>query len=531
MRRERSVRLLVASTALVLVLFGVASLVISTWLLRARADELVRQRASAANRDLVRHLSSVAEVMRLQAENLAQAPVFRASLTSDELDRETIEDAIATLLEGTSITIYRVAEPGGRVLASSAGDERAWHDPPPPAEASVTMVDHRPHMLTTVALELRPDYLLHLNVGRPIEPSRANHGHEPGVWFASRDGEIQPAGARGAIAAARPCTNVAGLPSLFRPVMLYCRASPQPRDDGVWIIAVDARSEWMHLITVIAGSGAVILVGVFLVGWLLRLVFVLARRSAERAQVEKELEVARSIQQAMLSSSEPAELVGVTLAGHCQPASECGGDWWTWHQLSERSVLVVVGDVTGHGVPAAMIVASAKAACDIARDTRTDDLHPVELLDLMNLAVYESGGRKFMMTCMATIIDPCTGKLIGANAGHNHPLIVRRTDNGTQLMALTGRGNRLGDRRAGVFGECQATLQSGDVVVWFTDGVVDCTNPQQERYGDKRLRNTLRRLAELDPRAIRDAVLADAAAFCGQEPPRDDITLIVAKLR
>ena len=120
--------------------------------------------------------------------------------------------------------------------------------------------------------------------------------------------------------------------------------------------------------------------------------------------MEQELEVARTIQETLVPPNEPVAQGHFKFAGYFQPASQCGGDWWTWHQLVGDKILIVIGDVTGHGVPSAMITAAAKAACDVARSVYQDDVAVAKLLEIMNYASFESAKRKFVMTCFAAIL-------------------------------------------------------------------------------------------------------------------------------
>ena len=152
---------------------------------------------------------------------------------------------------------------------------------------------------------------------------------------------------------------------------------------------------------------------------------ILMRETAEKATLEKELEVARTIQETLVPPPDPVERQYVRLAGYFLPASQCGGDWWTVHDMPDGRILVVIGDVTGHGVPSAMITAAAKAACDVVRATEGDKLTVTRLLEVMNRAIFESAKRKFVMTCFASILDPKRKTITYANAGHNFPYLFR----------------------------------------------------------------------------------------------------------
>ena len=257
---------------------------------------------------------------------------------------------------------------------------------------------------------------------------------------------------------------------------------------------------------------------------------VLLTQAADKATLEKELEVARAIQETLVPPHDPVDKGTFRLAGYFQPASTCGGDWWTWHDLKDGKVLVVIGDVTGHGVPSAMITAAAKAACDVARRHADDDVEPARLLETMNSAIYQSAKRKFVMTCFASVIDTKKRTITYANAGHNFPYLYRATDTGGEFGSLMIRGNRLGDLADSTYETKTTDLQIGDLLVWYTDGIVECESATGEEYGEKRFRASVRRASALDAAEIRDAVVSDAATYFGDTIRKDDITLVIGRI-
>jgi serine phosphatase RsbU (regulator of sigma subunit) len=258
---------------------------------------------------------------------------------------------------------------------------------------------------------------------------------------------------------------------------------------------------------------------------------ILMRETAEKATLEKELEVARTIQETLVPPSDLVERSFVRLAGYFLPASQCGGDWWTVHDMPDGRVLVVIGDVTGHGVPSAMITAAAKAACDVVRATEGDKLTVTRLLEVMNRAIFESAKRKFVMTCFASIIDPRRRVITYANAGHNFPYLFRpAAGDGNDFQVLMSRGNRLGDLEESTYQEKTHPLQAGDVLVWYTDGIVECENDRGEEYGEKRFRAAIRRASDLEPVQMRESVVGAAGQFFGDRPRKDDITMVFARI-
>jgi sigma-B regulation protein RsbU (phosphoserine phosphatase) len=257
---------------------------------------------------------------------------------------------------------------------------------------------------------------------------------------------------------------------------------------------------------------------------------VLLRQTAEKATMEKELEVARTIQETLVPNNDTVERGFVRLAGYFQPASQCGGDWWTYHDLVGGKTLVVIGDVTGHGVPSAMITAAAKAACDVARAVNNDDVSCTQLLEIMNKAIFESAKRKFVMTCFASILDPKTRTITYANAGHNFPYLYRVVDGKGDFGSLMTRGNRLGDLPESKYASKTQELLAGDLLVWYTDGIVECENDKGEEYGEKRFRASIRRAAHLEPAEIREQVVGASQQFFADRPRKDDITMVIARV-
>ncbi|TMQ22200.1 MAG: HAMP domain-containing protein [Deltaproteobacteria bacterium] len=257
---------------------------------------------------------------------------------------------------------------------------------------------------------------------------------------------------------------------------------------------------------------------------------ILLEQTAEKARLEQELEIAKTIQDTLVPSAEPVDHGVLKFAGFYQPAAQTGGDWWTWHELVGGKVLLVVGDVTGHGVPSAMITAAAKAACDVARYVYRDDVTVSGMLEIMNHAIFESAQRRFVMTCFASIFDPHRRTITYANAGHNFPYLYRTGEGRGEFGSLMIRGNRLGDDRNSRYEAKTTDLVPGDVLIWYTDGIVECENAAGEEYGEKRFRASVRRAAALDAGEMRDAIIGDASAYFGDTPRKDDITMIVGRI-
>jgi serine phosphatase RsbU (regulator of sigma subunit) len=254
---------------------------------------------------------------------------------------------------------------------------------------------------------------------------------------------------------------------------------------------------------------------------------VLLSETADKASLKKELEVARVVQNMLVPSESVLERSFLDIAGHFQPASECGGDWWAVYDLPDNRVLTLVGDVTGHGISSAIITGAAKAACDLARHVTKGRIGPGELLGMMNAAIYETGRRQIMMTCVASVFDPQHRTLTVANAGHHFPFHIQKG----VLKPIMAQGQPLGASEDSVYETASTTFAPQDLLVWFTDGVVECENEHGEQFGEKRMRAICQRMATTGARGVRDAVVAAVAEFSKNVPQMDDVTLVIASVK
>lgn len=253
----------------------------------------------------------------------------------------------------------------------------------------------------------------------------------------------------------------------------------------------------------------------------------LLSETADKASLKKELEVARVVQNLLVPSEDVMDRAFLNIAGHFQPASECGGDWWAVYDLPDNRVLTLVGDVTGHGISSAIITGAAKAACDLACHITKGRISPSELLEMMNAAIHETARRQIMMTCVASVFDPQRRTLTVANAGHHFPFHIR----GPQLKQIMAQGQPLGAAKDSAYESTTVTFAPNDVLVWFTDGVVECENEHGEQFSEKRLRAVCQRTATSGARGIRDAVILAVDAFRQKLPQMDDITLVIASVK
>jgi serine phosphatase RsbU (regulator of sigma subunit)/ketosteroid isomerase-like protein len=244
-----------------------------------------------------------------------------------------------------------------------------------------------------------------------------------------------------------------------------------------------------------------------------------AQERLERERVEHELRVARRIQQASLPKEVP-KLEGWQIAYHYQPAREVGGDFYDFHLLSEGRLGLVVGDATGKGVPAALVMSTTCGMLQAVSQT-LDSSSPGEVLSRVNETLLSRIPSNMFVTCFYCILDPKSGHLSYANAGHNLP--CRRHEG--QADELRARGMPLGLIPGMAYEEKEAVLETGDSVLFYSDGLVEAHDPQGEMFGFPRLRELVgRHGAEGVPV---DFLMEELYSFVGKNwEQEDDITLL-----
>ncbi|HEX5064138.1 MAG TPA: SpoIIE family protein phosphatase [Kofleriaceae bacterium] len=259
---------------------------------------------------------------------------------------------------------------------------------------------------------------------------------------------------------------------------------------------------------------------------------VLLAEQRQKVSLEKEMELARQVQQAMLPPSTLDQHGYLNIVGYCAPASQCGGDWWMYRKLSGGRMLFVLGDATGHGIHSAMIASTARGAVEALAAVDERLLTPEQVLRAIDQAIRMVGDHNVMMTAFAAVFDSQTGALHYANAGQNFPYVMKLSDRRILESAsiIAASGNPLGDRNIAVeIRRGALQLRAGDVFVCFTDGVVERANKQGKLFGDRRLRTALTGQTVADSAGLvqlRDKVLAALDRYAEGSQPDDDITLV-----
>lgn len=242
------------------------------------------------------------------------------------------------------------------------------------------------------------------------------------------------------------------------------------------------------------------------------------QQARERERMEQEMRVARLIQETLLPEEIPT-LDGWRLAAVWQPARAVSGDFYDFMPFPDGRMGIIVADVTDKGVPAALVMASVRSLLRAAAERYVS---PGETLRRANDLICPDMPPKMFVTCLYLLFDPSTGELIFANAGHNLP--IRQSTGGSEELRATGMP--LGLMPGMSYEEQQAYLQPGDVLLLYSDGLVEAHDPQGEMFGFPRLRELM-----AEPSHGPDIIpflLEELANFTGVDwEQEDDVTLVV----
>ena len=243
------------------------------------------------------------------------------------------------------------------------------------------------------------------------------------------------------------------------------------------------------------------------------------QEAQERERIEQELRVARLIQQTLLPKSLPG-LPGYDVAAYYRPAREVGGDFYDFLELEDGRLGLVVGDATGHGVPAALMMANTQSV--LRAVAQRGGSEPGRILAEVNEVLLAYIPPSMFVTCFYTILDPRSGTLRYANAGHDLPYLW----NGGDCEELRARGMPLGLMPGMSYEEKEMVLDTGEGVLFYSDGLVEAHNPAGEMFGFPRLRALIAQHAE-EERALREFLMKELHSFTGEEwEQEDDITLV-----
>ena len=258
-------------------------------------------------------------------------------------------------------------------------------------------------------------------------------------------------------------------------------------------------------------------------------------RHRERLRLREEIEYARRIQVGMLPQAPPA-LPWIDVSAVSLPATEVGGDYFDYFELSPERLALVIGDVAGHGLASGLLLSGVRSCLYLLEEELAD---PVAVLGRLHRMVRRTTDRRTFVTLLSAVLDRAERTLTVASAGHPPVLHLR---SGAGCVEEVGEGAPpLGTGLPGTYVQVVRPLGAGDLLVFYTDGLLEAADPFGRPYGEERLGRVVQRAAiggggggggpATPARAVREAILEDLSRFKGGSEQLDDLTLVVVRMR
>jgi phosphoserine phosphatase RsbU/P len=253
------------------------------------------------------------------------------------------------------------------------------------------------------------------------------------------------------------------------------------------------------------------------------LVHSLASEAARRERIDREIEIAREVQERLFPQQLPT-LPGHSIHGACRPAQGVGGDYYDVLTLDDGTLGLAIGDVSGKGISAALLMASLRAS--LRGMTMDGPANLAVLMSRVNRLVYESSATNRYATFFFSIYEPVQRLLRYVNAGHNPPYVIR----GSEVHVLEGGGPVIGLLPDALYEECRLLLQPGDLLLAYTDGISEALNLQDQEWGEERMVAAARARLPENASTILRHIVTEADRFAAAAPQHDDMTLLLMKL-
>lgn len=250
----------------------------------------------------------------------------------------------------------------------------------------------------------------------------------------------------------------------------------------------------------------------------------LQQEHISQERLRKELEIATNIQLSFLPSSYTTTQ-GVDIAAFYQPAREVGGDFYDFFELPDNKLGIVIADVCGKGLPAALHMALTRALIRACSSHEPEDMQKAVLCT--NSLIQQCASADLFVTLMFSIYDTHTGKLRYVRAGHNYPVYYSSETNKFEL--LSGEGVALGAFYNITLEEKEICLKSGDIIVYYTDGITEAVNSDEEMFGVEGITQLLTTHKDWPANLIAEKIKASVIEYEGEGHQSDDLTLIILK--
>jgi sigma-B regulation protein RsbU (phosphoserine phosphatase) len=244
----------------------------------------------------------------------------------------------------------------------------------------------------------------------------------------------------------------------------------------------------------------------------------------EKLRLESEMNIAATVQKTLFPATK-ITLPGLAMVSSYTPASECGGDLWSYFE-SKGKIYFIIADATGHGLPSALITVATKSTLSLVKRMLEQqvNLSLSEILSYANRSVYETSQGKIMMTCFLGVLDLASGALTYTNAGHNPPWVF----SGEKVTSLALAGTRLGESLEQTDYKTKTiTLKSGDKIFLYTDGIVENTNAKGVMFDKKHVRELVKKSLAKGIAVALQSLLSDFKTFLGAKKTLDDDMTVV----
>lgn len=268
--------------------------------------------------------------------------------------------------------------------------------------------------------------------------------------------------------------------------------------------------------------------------FMVRQIIQLIKDEKEQQRMANELETTKIIQKSFIPKAKNLRVGFFELSGFFQSASECCGDWWHFYPLSEKRIMILLGDVTGHGTPSAMLAAAVKGYCDSLYVRNNID--PSRILEELDVIVRSIGSDEHMMTMFVAIIDPLKQKLTYSNAAQNFPFVIDQNSNTTSPITLLGNGKRLGylspqdTDQTNLFKIHTIDFKENHILFLYSDGLTEAKNISRRDYSERRLLKKLKAIKTNDTNDIINSINMDLIEFTQGAPLEDDVTFVACRL-
>jgi sigma-B regulation protein RsbU (phosphoserine phosphatase) len=261
-----------------------------------------------------------------------------------------------------------------------------------------------------------------------------------------------------------------------------------------------------------------------------RLTAAITAEVAAREKHRRELEIAHDVQQRLFPQEYPA-IPGLDYAGACRPALGVGGDYYDFVLLSPFRLGIAIGDVSGKGIPAALLMATLRAFLrgQTIQHTTGGQADLTAVMANLNALVFESSAPNRYATFFYGEFDAASGVLTYVNGGHNPPMLFRQSSHGVDVVRLDAGGPVIGLMEGCGYGQGSVTLERGDVLVAYTDGISEAMNAADEEWGEERLTEAVGPKRSLAARELIDHIMTSADAFVAGAPQHDDMTVVVVR--